>query len=154
MSWLSRNADTIQAVAAVVTAVTAVMAVAGVLMQMQAADDTSRAQTAREAYAAHLMAAMANPDLAEPADTCAMMASPKGAAYAAYVDHLLYAAELMLEAEPDWDTTFAAAIAPHAAYLCPAMDAGAYGAQMKTMLSGFRTQTCADLPPWPKVPPA
>ena len=153
MTWINRNAQAIQAVAAVVTAVTAVLAVAGVLIQMRAADDTSRAQTAREAYAAHLLAAVSNPDMAEPADACALIASPKGAAYAAYVDHLLYASELMLEAEPDWAATFGDSLAPHATLVCNGADAGAFTPDMTAMLEQFRAGTCPDTPTCAEVPP-
>lgn len=153
MTWFHRNAEAIQAVAAMVTAVTAVLAVAGVLFQMRAADDTSRAQTAREAYAAHLMAAVSNPDLAEPADACALIASPKGAAYAAFVDHLLYAAELMLEAEPDWAGTFGTSLAPHALLVCTGVDAEAFSPEMTAMLDQFRAATCAQTSPCAEVPP-
>jgi hypothetical protein len=153
MTWLSRHADTIQAGAAVVTATTAVLAVTGVLAQMRAADDTSRAQTAREAYAAHLMTSVSNPEYAAPDDTCGMMASPKRAAYAAYVDHLMYAAELMMEAEPGWQPTFAEAIAPHAAYVCAEIEAGAYSGDMTVMLGTFRADVCPAMPPCGAVPP-
>lgn len=154
MTWLSRHAQAIQAGAALATAATAILAVAGVLLQMRAAEATSRAQTAREAYAAHLLAAVGNPDLADPADACALTASPKGAAYAAYVDHLLYAAELMLEAEPDWSATFVGAIEPHAVYVCSQVAPDAYAADLAAMLAGFRDRTCNTLPPCPKVPSA
>ena len=146
MNWLSRHAEAVQAGAAVVTAVTAVLAVVGILVQMQAADRTSRAQTAREAYAAHLTLAVANPDFAEPVDPCALIASPKGGAYAAYVDHLLYAAELMLEAEPGWEPTFHASLAPHAAQVCAGIEAGDEDDAMTAMLAGFRSTACTAAP--------
>jgi len=141
MSWLARNADAIQAGAAAITAVTAVLAVVGVLAQMRAAEATSRAQTARESYAAHLTLAVANPDFADPADACALAASPKAGAYAAYIDHLLYAAEQMLEVDPSWDATFAQALTPHAAAICAGIP-GDDTTGMTQMLADFRTKTC------------
>jgi hypothetical protein len=141
MSLLSRHADAIQAAAAIVTATTAVLAVVGVLAQMRAADVTSRAQTAREAYAAHLALAAAMPDFAAPAEACALLASPRGAAYAAYVGHLLYAAELMVEAETGWAETFAAALAPHAVLICRDIGTGETE-DVAALLDGFRSRTC------------
>jgi hypothetical protein len=149
MSLLSRYADEIQAGAALVTAITALLGVSGLLAQMKATDRMMRTQTAREAYATHLMASVAHPDLAAPADACALMASPDGAAYAAYVDHLLYASELVMKAEPDQTATLEAALAPHAAYVCA--HAGAVG--MDGMLAGFVDTTCPKMPPCPDAPP-
>ena len=145
MSWLTRHSDAIQAAAAAITAATAVLAVAGVLLQMRAADATSKAQTARESYAAHLALAVANPDFADPTDPCALAASPKGAGYAAYIDHLLYAAEQMLEVDPSWDATFVQALAPHAAAIC-AGTPGYDTAGMTRMLADFRASNCPATP--------
>ena len=141
MNWLSRHSAALQAGAALVTAVTAVLAVIGVLLQMQAADRTSQAQTARESYAAHLALAVSNPDFAAPADACALIASPKGAAYTAYVDHLLYAAEQMLATEPGWNDTFAEALAPHATLICSA-DTRDEMPAMTAMLTDYRAVLC------------
>jgi hypothetical protein len=144
MSWLSRNAHSIEAVAAIITALTAVLAVIGVIAQLRATDTTSRAQSAREAYAAHLVLATANPDFAAPTDACALIASPKGAAYDAYVDHLLYAAEQMLSVEAGWDDTFIAALSPHAATLCSA--APDQTPEMAAVMAEFRVQMCDAAP--------
>ena len=111
MSWLSRNTDAIRATAAVVTATTAVLAAAGILLQMRAAG------------------------------ACALIASPRGAAHAAYVDHLLYAAEQMLDADPGWDKTFVQALEPHAQVLCAA-NPGDDSVAMTAMLAGFRASHC------------
>jgi hypothetical protein len=141
MTFLSRHADAIQAAAAIITATMAVLAVVGVLLQMRAADETSRAQTAREAYAAHLALAAAMPDFAAPEDACTLLASSKGAAYEAYVGHLLYAAELMVEAETGWADTFHAALDPHAVLIC--RDAGLGETDdMAALLDGFRSEAC------------
>jgi hypothetical protein len=145
MSWLSRNAASIEAVAACVTALTAILAVAGVVMQLRAADQTSRAQSAREAYAAHLALAVANPDFAAPPNACALMNSTKGPAYAAFVDHLLYAAEQMLASESGWEQTFTAALVPHTVALCgadPADDAP----ELTAVMAVFRAQSCTAAP--------
>jgi hypothetical protein len=146
MSFLKRHADAIQAAAAITTAAMAVLAVVGVLLQMRAADATSRAQTAREAYAAHLALAAAMPDFAAPQDACTLLASAKGAAYEAYVGHLLYAAELMVEAETGWADTFQAALEPHAVLIC--RDAGAGEPDdLSALLGKFRSDVCPSVPP-------
>jgi hypothetical protein len=146
MTLLKRHADAIQAAAAIVTATMAVLAVFGVLAQMRAADATSRAQTAREAYAAHLALAAAMPDFAAPEDACTLLSSAKGAAYEAYVSHLLYAAELMVEAEAGWTDTFQTALEPHAVLICRDGGAGETD-DMAALLDGFRSDACPAVPP-------
>lgn len=146
MTLLKRHADAIQAAASIVTAAMAVLAVVGVLAKMRAADATSRAQTAREAYAAHLALAAAMPDFAAPADTCTLLASTKGPEYEAYVGHLLYAAELMVEAETGWADTFQAALEPHAGLICRDGGAGETD-EMAALLNGFRSEVCPAVPP-------
>ncbi len=147
MNWLSRNAASVEAVAASITAATAILAVAGVIVQLRAADTTSRAQSAREAYAAHLALAVSNPEFAAPADACTLAVSAKGAAYQAYLDHLLYAAEQMLAVEDGWDETFDAALAPHTAMLCNAGAAAGSAPDLLAVLAGFRAQTCPGITP-------
>jgi hypothetical protein len=147
MNWLSRNAPSVEAVAASITAVTAILAVAGVIVQLRAADATSRAQSAREAYAAHLALAVANPEFAAPPDACALATSARGAAYQAYLDHLLYAAEQMLAVEDGWDETFTAALEPHTAMLCSAGAAAGAAPDLMAVLAGFRADACPDVTP-------
>jgi hypothetical protein len=146
MNWLSRNAASIEAVAAIITAITAVLAVAGIALQLRAADATSRAQSAREAYAAHLALAVANPTFAAPDNACALMASAQGAAYTAYVDHLLYAAEQMVSVDIGWDATFQDALAPHAVLLCHPGHENTDSPALSLLLQGFRADICPDTP--------
>ncbi|MGR3501317.1 hypothetical protein [Pseudaestuariivita sp.] len=117
MSWLARNAKSVEAVAAAVTACVAVAALVGVKLQLDAADALARAQDARTAFRAHLSLAVAHPQYAAP-DTCALLAGPEAGAYTAFVEHLLYSAEQMLVAEDGWEETFLTHLAPHAGYLC------------------------------------
>ena len=58
------------------------------------------------------------PDLADPVDACALMKGKQAAAYDAYVSHLLYAAEQMLDQSPDWEAQFLRDLEPHRAYIC------------------------------------
>lgn len=54
LSWISRNAASIEAAPAFVTAMVAVAALIGVKFQLDEADRLQKAQSAREAYRAHL----------------------------------------------------------------------------------------------------
>lgn len=66
MSWLSRNAPSIEAMAAVVTALVAAAALVGVTVQLDEADRLQKEQSAREAYRAHLALAATLPQFALP----------------------------------------------------------------------------------------
>lgn len=145
MSWLSRNAESIEALAASVTALAAVAALIGVSIQLNAADEISRAQSAREAYAAHLALAVANPKLSEPEDVCALLQSDQAASYEAFVDHMLYSAEQMLTSEAGWDATFYVSLGRHAEYLCMAVAPGAETEELGQMLVEFRKNTCEEV---------
>jgi hypothetical protein len=147
MIWLTRHATAIMAACAIITAITAVIAVAAIALQLRAADATSRAQTAREAYAAHLALAVATPAFAAPDDACRLLTSGQGAAYTAYVDHLLYAAEQMVSLDADWDETFHTALLPHAGLICTPSDTRAEPAALTLLLQDFRATICPDTPP-------
>lgn len=101
MSWLRRNAESIEAIAASITA--------------------------HEAYRGHLALATTQPAFAAPADSCTTLNSDQGGAYAAFVDHLVYSAELMLAADPSWDGIFIENLLPHAGYVCTGWPAGIGG---------------------------
>ena len=145
MSWLSRNAPHIEAVAATVTAIVAIAAVIGVKIQLDAADDLQKAQSARDAYRAHLSLAVANPAFAQP-DVCRILAGPQAGSYAAFVDHLLYSAEQMLDASDGWDATFTDQLTPHSDYLCS--NGGPIGETEDTirLLTEFRAAECPATP--------
>ena len=116
--FVKRHAAVIEASAAALTAIVAVLALFGVLYQVRAAATIQAQQSARDAYRNHLALAVTVPDLAEPSDACGIIAGEKAAAYDAFVAHLLYAAEQMLEVDPDWREVFRREIAPHQTYVC------------------------------------
>ncbi len=145
-NWLARNADTVEAAAAAITALTAILALAGIALQLRAADDTSRAQSAREAYANHLALAVGNPDFAAPPDACAILASPKGPAYRAYVDYLLYAAEQMISVESGWDETFALHLTAHQSLICSDPDIASDTPALHPLIAAFTATTCPTVP--------
>ena len=51
-------------------------------------------------------------------DYSAILVSPDGGAYVAFIDHLLYSAEQMLEVSEGWEPTFLEQFAPHTDYVC------------------------------------
>jgi hypothetical protein len=100
MRWLSCHAPSVEAVAATVTALVAVAALIGVKFQLDEADRLQKAQSAREA---HLALAATLPQFAQPGDACQLIQSDQAGAYSAFVDHLLYSAEQMLEVSEGWE---------------------------------------------------
>jgi hypothetical protein len=118
MSWLSRHAPSVEAVAATMTALVAVAALIGVKFQLDEADRLQKAQSAREAYRSHLALAATLPQLAQPNDACQLIQSDQAGAYASFVDHLLYSAEQMLDVSEGWEETFLTQLAVHGDYIC------------------------------------
>jgi len=70
MSWLKRNAGSVEAIAASVTVMVAVAALVGIKWQLDGAEQLQAAQSARDAYRAHLALAATIPDFAAPQDGC------------------------------------------------------------------------------------
>ncbi|MEM7379084.1 MAG: hypothetical protein AAF460_16480 [Pseudomonadota bacterium] len=142
MSGWARHAAAIEAVAAAVTAAVAVAALVGVKLQLDANDTVQREQSARDAFRAHLVLAVEQPMFARPTDACVLIASDSGGGYAAFVDHLLYSAEQMLEVEVGWDKSFEALLRPHTDYLCSAEAPAGDTAATRDLLAGFRDAHC------------
>jgi hypothetical protein len=145
MSWFSRHSPQIEALAAAITALAACLALVGVAVQLRAADTTARGQSARESYANFLALSVANPDFADAENVCTLLEGPKGAAYRAYVDYLLYAAEQMLAAEQGWTPTFLAAIHPHLPYLCANPELLLETGDLAVMLAQISQDQCASV---------
>lgn len=141
MTWLQRNAPTLEAVAAIITAMVALAALIGVKYQLDTAEHIQRATTARDTFRTHLALAATQSQFAQP-DACDLLASDTAVSYMSFVDHLLYSAELMLETEDGWDNVFLNHLTPHAAYICG--DAAPLGDTDKVaaLLTKFRAQTC------------
>ena len=146
MAWLRRNAEVIEAAAATVTAIIAVVALVGIKMQLDAADHVQRAQSARDAFRAHLVLSVAHPDFAAPVDGCAMVASPQAPAYWAYVEHLLYAAEQMLDVAEGWESVFSGQLLPHTDYVCQTVTLSEYSPGLAAVLSQFQSDHCPAQP--------
>lgn len=146
MSWLSRNAPSVEAVAAAVTALVAVAALIGVKFQLDEADRLQKAQSAREAYRAHLALAATLPQFAQPADACQVMQSDQAGAYVSFVDHLLYSAEQMLEVSEGWEETFLTQLAVHGDYICAADGPTGETEDTIRLISRFKSLSCLSSP--------
>jgi len=142
MTWLSRHAPSIEAIAATVTALFAIAALVGVTVQLDEAERIQKEQSAREAFRAHLVLAASLPQFSKPQDACALIGSPDSGAYVAFVDHLLYSAEQMLAVAEGWQITFVDQLNPHIDYLCSAVAPVGETTQTKLMLSRFRHSSC------------
>lgn len=144
MSWLSRNAETVEAGAAVLTALVAVAALIGVKIQLDEAERLQKTQSAREAYRSHLALAATLPKFSAPDNSCALIASDQAGAYTSFVDHLLYSAEQMLEVSDGWSETFLSQLEPHRDYLCS--EAGPRGEteEVESLLRQFRATYCVE----------
>ena len=146
-TWLKRNADGVEAGSAAVTALVAVLALLGVVWQVRAASEVQAQQSARDAYRNHLALAVTVPELAEPQDACAVMAGEKAPAYDAFVGHLLYAAEQMLEVDPSWKTVFERELQPHAAYICRYQEEFLTFGELDRVMKRFVREHCPTTPP-------
>lgn len=115
--WLIRNAQPLEAVGAIATAFAALTALIVIPYQVAQADRIQRDQTAREIYREFLNLTVQKPELAD-ADFCAMTDPVQTAAYAAYVEYLLYTTEQMIDTSPDWRSPMASYLDDHMPYLC------------------------------------
>lgn len=142
MKWFSRNVGSIQAIAAIATTTIALIALVGVKYQLDAADELQRAQSARDSYRSHLALAVGNPKYAIPDDVCSLFAGNERGAYTAFVDHLIYSAEQMLEVEEGWEATFTEALKPHSIYVCSFISDTGQTPKLATFLQEFKTSMC------------
>jgi hypothetical protein len=116
-SWLSRNAEPLEAAGAIATAFAALTALVVIPYQVAQADRIQRDQTAREIYREFLNLTVQKPELAN-ADYCALKGTNQTTAYQAYVEYLLYTSEQMIDTSPDWRGPMASYLEDHMAYLC------------------------------------
>ncbi|MEJ6479072.1 MAG: hypothetical protein QNL92_10370 [Octadecabacter sp.] len=146
MGWLGKHAPSIEAIAAALTAIVAVAALIGIKVQLDSADRLQLEAAARESYRGHLALAVANPAFAAPDDGCEMLVSNQAGAYAAFVDHLLYSAELTLDADSGWEAVFLDELAPHGDYLCATDAPMGDTPEIIALLTRFRTTACPATP--------
>ena len=142
MKWLSQHAATVEAGAAAIMALIALAALIGVKYQLDATDSLQRSQSARDAYRSHLALATTKSEFAKPHDACELASGENAGAYTAFVDHLLYSAEQMLQVEPGWEATFKEALVPHAPYMCSANAPTGSTIEMLEFLKEFKKSSC------------
>jgi hypothetical protein len=140
--WLTRNAQALGALGALATAFAALTALVVVPWQVAQADRIQRDQTAREIYREFLNLTVQKPDLAN-ADYCALTDAGQSTAYAAYVEYLIYTAEQMIDASPDWRGPMASYLGDHMAYLCSEGVWDAQSADVRTLIAELAL-TCAE----------
>ena len=139
--WLKRNAVAIQAATGILTILFALAALMGVKMQIDAAAQLQREQSARDIYREYLNLGIARPEFARP-DYCAIIGTPQEAAYESYVDYMLYTAEQAIEADPDWVPVFDRNIGQHGAYICAVSDWQDFGPDTRRLIDRFRNRQC------------
>ena len=142
MGWFSKNAASIEAASALVTACVAVIAVFGVKWQIDANAAQQASQSARDIYREHLTLSVANPQFSEP-DVCTLLASDQSPAYEAYVDHLLYTAEQILDTQSEWQDTISERLDPHADYFCAADNWQGYTPAVAALIADTRATHCS-----------
>lgn len=107
----------LQAASAVITALAAVLALIVIPWQLREAERLQQAQSARDIYRDFLNLTVQKPEVATT-DLCQTTDPRERVAYEAYVDHLLYTAEQVLEVSADWQAPMQAQINRHRPYLC------------------------------------
>lgn len=142
MNWLSKNAEALQALGALATALIALAALVGVKFQLDSADAIQREQSARDAYRSHLALAVAQPQFVTPREICSVLSSGEVSGYYAFVDHLLYSAEQMLELNAEWKVTFLEELEPHKAYICSVDGPQGATENVAELLTEFRRASC------------
>jgi hypothetical protein len=149
IDWLKRNASAVEAGSALATAVVAIAALVGVKLQIDASDRAQALQSARSAYLAQQALSVQYPKFANPEDACALLASPDGAAYEAYVTHLLFTAEQTLAVQTGWERTFDYEMQPHATYICGNLEQINATAELHELMGSFAAAHCAAVPACP-----
>ena len=116
-AFLTRHAQVLQSGAALVTALAAVLALIVVPWQIAATERVQQAQSARDIYRDFLNLTVQKPEVAG-ADLCSSRDANLRTAYEAYVDHLLYTAEQVLDVSEEWAVPMQAQIDKHRAHIC------------------------------------
>lgn len=145
-SWISQRAAAVQAVMATLTFAVALLALLGVKWQIDASERLQQEQSARNIYREFLSLSISRPELVEPGDVCSL-ASAQRAAYESYVEYLLYTAEQAIRADASWKPVFTERLKGHEQYVCALSDLTTYEAQVRTLISAFKTQACQNIKP-------
>jgi hypothetical protein len=149
IAWLKRNASAVEAGSALATAMVAIAALVGVKLQIDASDRAQALQSARAAYLAQQALSVQYPKYADPEDACALLASSDGAAYEAYVTHLLFTAEQTLATQNGWEQTFEYEMQPHQTYICGNLEQINATTELHDLIGRFAATHCATVPACP-----
>jgi hypothetical protein len=143
--FLLQHALLIQAASALVTALAAALALVVVPWQIRSADQLQQAQSARDIYRDFLNLTVQKPELAT-LDLCQAHTPSTRAAYEAYVSHMLYTAEQVLQVSADWRSTMQTQINQHRPYICSwdEADLDGFSDEVVDLLRASR-QTCAQV---------
>lgn len=141
VGWLDRHGKAIQSVVGLLTLIIALGALVGVKLQMDASARLQREQSARDIYREYLSLSIANPDFSDP-DYCTLAGSKREAAYASYVEYMLYTFEQTLDADPDWTPVFAESLSAHKDQICSMTNWSGYGENILAEVSTFRARQC------------
>ena len=141
MQWLKRHTAALQAVAAIITAMAAVSALVGVKLQIDASAQLQREQSARDIYREFLNLSIARPEFADP-DYCAIQGTDREGAYENYAEYMLYTAEQLLAASPQWQATITDHFAAHRELLCRPSDWSDDSPAVKALVVRFRAAQC------------
>lgn len=143
MSWLSRHAEAIEAVAALLTACIALVALIAVPLQIRANAALQAEQSARDIYREFVALSVSKPQFAAP-DYCALQQSPtEFAAYSYYIEYLLYTAEQVTSVSPEWEGTIQSHLIQHQDFFCSNPDWNADTSPVAALIAGQRAQ-CAE----------
>jgi hypothetical protein len=134
-------APAIQAACAVVTAFLTLAAVIGVKLQIDAAAQQAREQSARDIYREYLNLSISRPELADP-DYCKVTSGPQAEAYASYVEYFLYTSEQLLAADPKWEEGLGGRLEDHRDYLCTIKEWSMYTPAVQGMMTKFQAEAC------------
>lgn len=145
MNWLSKHAQALQALGALMTVLIAIAALIGVKWQIDSAARIAQAQTAREFYRDYVALSLAQPKFANPA-ACPEFSNDETTSYEYYVEYLLYTAEQVIEADPDWAGTFESEFESHLSYICTITDGAGYTPAVAALIAGIRQDACRSRP--------
>lgn len=141
MGWLDRHGKAVQAIIGVLTLIIALGALIGVKIQIDATARLQREQSARDIYREYLSLSIANPDFSDP-DYCALAGSKREAAYASYVEYMLYTFEQALDDDSDWTPAFADSLSAHENQICAMTNWSGYGKNVMAEVTKFRARQC------------
>jgi hypothetical protein len=146
MRWLKRNAPALQVAGTIVTSLAAIAALVGVKVQIDASAKLQREQSARDIYREFLNLSISRPEFADP-DYCAIAGTSSEGAYENYVEYMLYTAEQLVAASPQWEPTLAEHFGAHRELLCRPSDWSDDSPAIQKLIGRYRAAKCGSFKP-------